>query len=55
MPSTKHVEPLDPAQFTYTAEENEWLWRVRDLDWLPLRQVGADVSATGRGALAVFL
>jgi hypothetical protein len=38
MSSTKHVEPLDPAQFTYTAEENEWLWRVRDLDWLPWDQ-----------------
>lgn len=38
MSSTKHVDPLDPAQFTYTAEENEWLWRVRELDWLPWDQ-----------------
>jgi hypothetical protein len=38
MSSTKHVEPLDPAQFTYTAEENERLWRVRELDYLPFDQ-----------------
>jgi hypothetical protein len=38
MPSTRRVEPLDPAQFTYSAEDNEWLWKVRDLDWLPWDQ-----------------
>jgi hypothetical protein len=38
MSSIKPVEPLDPAQFTYTPEENQWLWDVKQLDWLPWDQ-----------------
>jgi hypothetical protein len=41
MSSTRHVEPLDEMvewAAALTPEENEWLWRVRELDWLPWDQ-----------------
>lgn len=40
MSSEKRVEPLDELAewFNFTPEENQWLWRVRDLDWLPWDQ-----------------
>lgn len=38
MPSTKSVDRLDPAQFTYSPEENQWLWDVKKLEYLPWDQ-----------------
>jgi hypothetical protein len=41
MQSKKRVEPLDELAGqlqAMTPEENEKLWRVRELDWLPPRE-----------------